>query len=94
MLNNDPGDILDTLDPLTDDSSLEHVARVVYYATALVVRNAHKLDTAWLRDRVEHWAFQASTMSDGLRGMVRDCIAAEVRRQVAAAIRASMEVAA
>lgn len=82
MTSTDPGDILDTLDPLTDDSTLEHVARVVYYATALATQDATDLDPAWLTERATRWALEASTMSDGLRAMVRACVEAEVRRVV------------
>lgn len=82
MTSTDPGDILDTLDPLTDDSTLEHVAKVVRYSVALVVQGSVVLDEQWLSTRATRWALEASTMSDGLRAMVRACVEAEVRRVV------------
>lgn len=80
MTSTDPGDILDTLDPLTNDSTLEHVARVVHASVALVATHYTDLDPAWLTERATRWALDASTMSDGLRAMVRACVEAEVRR--------------
>lgn len=82
MTSTDPGDILDTLDPLTNSSTLEHVAQVVRCSVALIVQGSVVLDEQWLSTRATRWALEASTMSDGLRAMVRACVEAEVRRVV------------